>query len=145
MVGDAQLVKEGWGGPLPGAESCLSCPILSCANPSCSALPGSPARVVVQPHPSCSAGLWGKGTMALGTGEVMMPFPREGARDMGNGHLALRDIPKCHLRSLSPWSQGAAGALLSLSPPRQGGGQHGGMKGPRQPGLVTYSLSQGIS
>lgn len=48
-----------------------------------------------------------------------MAFPREGARDMGNGHLApCRVSPSAISNSvLFPQYWGPAGASLSLSPP----------------------------
>lgn len=56
----------------------------------------------------------GKLTMAFGIWKVRMAFPREGARDTGNGHLVSpQDIPKCHLQfHLVPSVSG----VLSLSP-----------------------------
>jgi len=55
----------------------------------------------------------GKVTLALETGKVMVAFPRKGARDVGNGHLAPRGpSPSAICISVSsPQYRGCSGCL----------------------------------
>lgn len=113
------------------ASACAawSCELPVVSHPTEACVGPQPGRLCSPVRPALQ-GLWewGKVTMALGMGKVTMAFPREGARDMGNGHLAPHGAsPSAICNSvLSPWYRGAAGASPSPSPPIRAGGSAGG-------------------